>query len=272
MNPFSTAFHKAVQFGYLAAIHLPDSKEPVPETVLQQLDEAERAHALTLSGYRQVDWVGGRLALRGALGRMDRPHPPLLVDRWGAPVLPEQVVGSISHKRTLAVGMVARSRHGTVGIDLEDLSPARERIAPRVLLPQELQAIERLPEHRRWTGIVLRFSMKEAIYKALHPYVHRYVDFKEALVVPDIDCTANVELRLEGSEGPFRVEARYQWLPGRVLTMVRIREPRPPRARRRRKKKKAEGGQRQGQPQERGPVANGADAGGDVGRGEPVDG
>lgn len=268
MNPFSTAFHKAVHFGHLAAIHLPDSKEPVPEQVLERLDPAEREHALTLGGYRQVDWVGGRLALRAALERMDRPCPPLLVDSWGAPTVHETVAASISHKRTLAVGIVARSKHGSVGIDLEDLAPSRERIAPRVLLPEELAAVEALPPERRWTAIVLRFSMKEAIYKALHPYVRRYVDFKEALVTPDVDCTAQVELRLAEGEGPFRVEARYVWLPGRVLTLVRIREPRAPRPRRRKKRKKGpRQGQEAGQPQPRDPVANDGAPSGDGGGG-----
>lgn len=270
MTPFSAAFQRAVHFGYLAAVHLPDSKEPVPEAVLAQLDDAEREHALTLSGYRQVDWVGGRLALRGALGAMDRQTPPLLVNNWGAPVLPDNLAGSISHKRTLAVGLIARSRHGSVGIDLEDLSPPRERIAPRVLLPEELAAVEALPPERRWTAIVLRFSMKEAIYKALHPFVHRYVDFKEALVTPDVDCTADVQLRLAKGEGPFRVEARYTWLPGRVLTQVRIREPRPSRPRRRKKRKHSEHRQAESPTQQGGPVANSTAPGSNVGGDEAV--
>ncbi len=229
MIPYSAAFSKAVHFGHLAAIHIPDSKEPVPEDVLNRLDESERQHARSLNGYRQVDWVGGRLAMRGALDDMDRRTPPILADDWGAPVLPRGLSGSLSHKRTLAVALVARSRHGRLGLDLEDLAPARMGIAERVLLPEELDAVMALPEHRRWTALVLRFSMKEAVYKALHPYVHRYVGFDEALVRPDVDCTAAVELRLREDEGSFRVEARYAWLPGRIITMVRIRPPRRPR-------------------------------------------
>lgn len=239
MNPFTPAFAKAVHFGHLAAVHLPDSKEPVPEDVLSRLDDLEREHARSLNGYRQVDWVGGRLALRGALNAMDRRTPPLLVNGHGAPMLPQGLSGSVSHKRTLAVGLVARSRFGRLGVDLEDLAPERMGIAERVLLPEELAAIQALPEHRRWTGLVLRFSMKEAIYKALHPYVERYVGFHEALVRPDIDCTAQVELRLEQGEGPFRVEARYLWLAGRILTMVRIRPPRRDRKKSKQRKHRA---------------------------------
>ena len=72
-------------------------------------------------------------------------------------------------------------------------------------------------------GVLLRFSIKEAIYKAVYPYVRRYVDFSEAHVTPDPDGQAEVTLRLSQGEGPFRVEARYYWLDGRVLSTVRIR-------------------------------------------------
>ena len=265
MIPFSAAFSRAVHFGHLAAVHLPDSKEPVPEDVLSRLDDLEREHALGLNGYRQVDWVGGRLALREALVAMDRRAPPLLVDEWGAPTLPQGLSASVSHKRTLAVALLARSRFGRLGVDLEDLGPERMGIAERVLLPEEHEAVMALPEHRRWTGLVLRFSMKEAIYKALHPYVHRYVGFDEALVRPDIDCTAQVELRLKQGEGPFRIEARYLWLGGRILTMVRARPPRRPR-----RGKKPRQGQQHAEPQERRAVAEQPRPAGDEPVGVPL--
>ncbi len=238
MNPYSTAFTQAVHLGHLVAVHLPDSKEPVPEDVLERLPPAEREHALSLGGYRQVDWVGGRLALRQALGEMDQSPAHLLVDSHGAPVMPLGVAGSVSHKRTMAVALAARQNHGSLGVDLEDLKPARPRIAERVLLPEELERLQGLPEDRLWTSIALRFSFKEAIYKALHPFVHRYVDFQEALVEPDLDLTARVELRLRNKEGPFDIEARYLWLDGRVLTMVRITDPSAERPRLRRRRRR----------------------------------
>ena len=244
MNPFSTAFIQAVHFGHLVAVHLPDSKEPVPDSVLDRLTPPEREHALSLGGYRQVDWVGGRLAMREALSKLDRRSPGLLVDGHGAPVLPAGVAGSVSHKRTLAVALAARHVHGRLGVDVEDLAPARPRIAERVLLPEELEEVRALPEDRQWTSIALRFSFKEAIYKALHPFVKRYVDFQEAVVQPDLDLTAEVELRLRDGEGPFQIEARYLWLDGRVVTMVRIADPKARKPRSRRRRRRGSGGSR----------------------------
>jgi phosphopantetheine--protein transferase-like protein len=119
--------------------------------------------------------------------------------------------------------MVARSADGTLGVDLEDYLPERSSIAARVLTEAERTTVAQLPAAQRWIGILVRFSIKEAIYKALDPYVQRYVGFEEAEVHPDLQGLAAVELRLQEREGPYRVDARYCWLRGKILTSVRIR-------------------------------------------------
>ena len=214
----------------VTAVHIPDSPEPVPEDVLTRLPPVEAAHARTLRGYRQVQFVGGRLALRQACEQLSVRPAPLLPDDRGAPRVPPGLVGSVSHKSTLALAMAARATGGTLGVDVEDYGPPRLGIAKRILLPEELDAIEGLDSERRWFAVLLRFSIKESIYKALDPYVRRYVGFHEALVTPDLQGAARVELRLEQGEGPFEVDARYEWLHGRVITSARIRRLRAPRA------------------------------------------
>jgi enterobactin synthetase component D len=221
--PFEVAFHHASAHGVITAIHIPDAPDPVPETVLGTLPPAEADYARTLRAYRQVSFVGGRIALRHACLQLGHQVPPILPDARGRPRIPAGLTGSISHKRDLAVGMASLSAHGTVGVDLEDYAPARPGIAAQVLCPPELAAIAELPENRRWIALLVRFSIKESIYKALDPYVQRYVGFHEAMVDPDLQGAARVELQLAHGEGPFRVEARYEWLYGRLLTSVRIR-------------------------------------------------
>jgi enterobactin synthetase component D len=225
--PFTVAFHHATPHGVVTAVHIPDSPEPVPEAVVATLPEAERAHALTLRGYRQVQFVGGRIALRQACDQLAVRPGPLLPDDRGAPRLPNGIVGSISHKSTLALAMAARASQGSLGVDLEDYGPPRPGIARRILTEAELAAVEVLPEDRRWIAVLLRFSIKEAIYKALDPFVRRYIGFLEARVTPDLHGHAEVVLDLAGHEGPFDVEARYEWLRGRILTSVRVRQARP---------------------------------------------
>jgi len=221
---YTVAFHHATPHGVLSAIHLPDAPEPVPESVVARLHVEEAEFARTLRGYRQVQFVGGRLAIRSALQQLGLASTPILPNERGAPVLPKGLSGSITHKRDLALAMVARDALGTLGVDLEDYAPPRPSIAERVLVAEEIEALQRLAEERRWIALLLRFSIKEAVYKALDPYVHRYVGFHEVMVRPDLHGWAEVTLRLEKGEGPFEAEARYEWLFGRIVTSVRIRE------------------------------------------------
>jgi enterobactin synthetase component D len=221
--PFEVAFHHATAHGVITAVHIPDSPDPVPDGVLASLPAAEAAHARSLRAYRQVSFVGGRLALRHACQQLGHQVPAILPDERGRAVVPATLSGSISHKRDLAIGMASHAAHGMVGVDLEDYAPARPGIASQVLSEAERAAIAELPEHRRWIALLVRFSIKESVYKALDPYVHRYVGFLEAEVEPDLQGSARVELKLAKGEGPFHVEARYEWLHGRLLTSVRIR-------------------------------------------------
>lgn len=161
--------------------------------------------------------------MRGAAAQLGHQLNAILPNEGGGPVLPNALSGSISHKRDLAIGLVSQSSFGTLGVDLEDYTPARLSIAEHVLVPEEIQMIADLPENRRWIALLVRFSIKESIYKALHPHVNRYVGFHEAIVEPDIQGCAGVVLKLSRKEGPFHVEARYEWLHGRLLTSARIR-------------------------------------------------
>ncbi len=223
LNLYQVAYHHATPHGVVSAVHIPDSREPVPDDILATLPPEEAAHASTLRGYRQVQYVGGRIALRQACGQVGVRPGILRATERGAPILPEGFVGSISHKRDLAVGMVARDGLGTLGVDLEDYAPSRLRIIDHVLTEAECAELAPLPEDRRWIALLMRFSIKESIYKALDPYVGRYVGFHEAEVRPDLHGDAEVTLNLKNDEGPFEVRARYEWLWGRLLTSVRIR-------------------------------------------------
>jgi len=167
--------------------------------------------------------VGGRIALRAAAAQLGQHPPPLLCNERGAPILPSGLVGSVSHKRTLAIGMVAPPSAGSLGVDIVDYGPPRPAVAKKVLQPQEFDSLASLPPDRRWIGTLLRFSIKESVYKALDPYVGRYVGFQEANVALDLEGGATVRLDLTQGEGPFSVDARYEWLHGRILTSVRIK-------------------------------------------------
>ena len=83
-SPFSVAFIRTVAFGTLAGVHLPQAPQApqapqrtdapnapeangVPDEIMARLHPLELAFAQTLRGFRQIDWVGGRLAWAAAL-------------------------------------------------------------------------------------------------------------------------------------------------------------------------------------------------------------
>lgn len=223
MASYTLAFQHATAHGVVAAFHIPTVADPVPDEVLARLHPDEAAFARDLRAFRQIQFVGGRLALREAARHVAGRLPAVLPDARGAPRLPEGIVGSVSHKNDVALAMVSRDRGAQVGVDVEDYAPERPQIERSVLTEAESAELEGLPADRRWIAVLLRFSIKESVYKAVDPYVHRYVGFHEAEVRPDLHGRAHVTLRLAGGEGPFEVDARYHWLHGRILTSVAIR-------------------------------------------------
>jgi 4'-phosphopantetheinyl transferase EntD len=173
---------------------------------LAGLAPAEQDRAAQLGPVRRREFIAGRTALHLALAG----DTPILSDDRGAPILPPGWVGSVSHKRALAAALVAPAGAGRLGVDLEVAAAPRGDIARRVLTARE-QA--ELTDGGR--GVTLRFSIKEAIYKAIDPYVRRYVGFTE------------VELALAGDAVtvttalPFAIEATWREHAGHWLATAR---------------------------------------------------
>ena len=129
----------------------------------------------------------GRMALRAALGN----EQPCLKDQHGRPTLPPSHMGSISHKGNLGVALIAPSSPRTsIGVDIELRGTDRRSIAPKVLTDREIRSLGQLKGVPVEEEVLLRFSLKEAIYKAVHPLINQYVSFQEAEVTPADDGTA----------------------------------------------------------------------------------
>jgi 4'-phosphopantetheinyl transferase EntD len=221
---FERRFVLELPFGVCVGVSLPDGRFELPG----ELHPEEAAFARTLPEARRAGWVGGRVALRAALAAADLAAPaPILASPRGAPLLPPGAIGSVSHKRAIAVALAARepSPRATIGIDVEELRPLRVDVAGRVLTPEERAA---LPADgvARDAAVLLAFSAKEAIYKALDPWVQRFVAFHEASVGRASDGAVTGRLALDGGEGPFGVElheARPAGEAGLVLVAARVR-------------------------------------------------
>jgi enterobactin synthetase component D len=218
---FALRFVRELAFGTSAAVELPEGDEfAIP------LGLEEALYAATLPAPRRATWVGGRVALHAALEALGASSPgAILATPRGAPLLPAGFTGSVSHKPTLAVALVGRvdaAAPATVGIDLELPRPLRHDIAPRVLTADEQGELVSLPAEAREREVLRRFAIKEAIYKALDPWVQRFVSFQEA-VVRSAPGGLEAELRLSRGEGPFAVELTDAGDAAVILVAARIR-------------------------------------------------
>jgi enterobactin synthetase component D len=176
------------------------------DAALAELPPAEQHRVRELAGARRRDYVAGRTALHLALATAE----PILSNERGAPILPSGWVGSVSHKGALAAALVSPAGRGHIGVDLERAGPPRQDIARRILTAREQAA---LPD--RAAAVMLRFAIKEAIYKAVDPYVQRYVGFTEV----ELDITGDAVVVV--SALPLAIEAAYCRHAGHWLATAR---------------------------------------------------
>jgi phosphopantetheine--protein transferase-like protein len=113
---------------------------------------------------------------------------------------------------------VAPRAHGLqhVGLDLERRPTgnelARPSIARKILTAREFATLDQCRDElaaREHT--LVHFAIKEAVYKAIDPFVERYVRFTEVELALRTDGEAEVTLHLpELHDGELRVQAHWQ--------------------------------------------------------------
>lgn len=86
--------------------------------------------------------------------------------------------------------MVLKNYDGHVGIDIESIKPISPRLSSKILTSKEIITLGTHMSLNEDT--LLRFSLKESIYKSIHPYLNRHVPFKEVEVYPNPDGTCKI--------------------------------------------------------------------------------
>jgi len=219
-------FQRALPAGVCVAVSLPERDDFAPPAAVHP-DEAAFVHGSPAA--RRATFLGGRVALRAAMAALGAapadPAPPILSTPRGAPAMPPGFVGSVSHKREVAIAIAARAEptpRATVGIDVEIARPLRTDIAPRVLTPAERADLAGLDGAARDAAVLLRFAAKEAIYKALDPWVQRLVSFQEAEIDAAPDGALRARLALTRGEGPFAAALHEVRAEGLVIVVATI--------------------------------------------------
>lgn len=207
---------------------------PTEQSVLgdAQLHVDELATARHMPAHRRAAYVAGRRAMRAAMQQVAPQYAlqPVLSTVRGAPSLPTGVTGSISHKRVRAIAAAAPANAGAFGIDLEERPDPdhveRPNVSKRILTAHELDAISHLDDlaHRETT--LVYFALKEAVYKAIDPFVQRYVRFTEVELDVLADGSATVRLLLPETLDTFARIDGYWHVSGSSIIAVAHGVPR----------------------------------------------
>ncbi len=127
--------------------------------------------------------------------------------RSGAPVWPAGLIGSLTHDSSMAAVIVARScSFGGVGVDIEPSEPIGDDVVGLVVRDEENRGLRHDP-----VGGKLLFSIKEAVFKAVHPHDGIFLDFK--------DVTVDIESRTAQTRYGRRVHWRAHTWP-RILVVA----------------------------------------------------
>lgn len=147
----------------------------------------ERAAMLRAVEKRRYEYFACRHLARQAFSELGLAPRALLNHDDRSPSWPPEVIGSLSHTAGWC-GVAVALRETSVrslGIDGERIVPMSDGVLERVLTSAERDAPCGPSESR---CAVLRFSAKEAVYKALYPLLRRFIGFHEVEVWPDFSC------------------------------------------------------------------------------------
>jgi phosphopantetheine--protein transferase-like protein len=211
------------------------------------LDEIELANKLTNDAHK-IRFIGGRIALRRSMNAPTSSIGSILRGEGGEPLMPSKdCIGSISHKDHIAVGFskqivstrrdeaelaAAASSNNelnktvmteNIGVDVEVLGENKYRkdrtskFLKRIMTPKEYAltmesslaaSLEELSDYA-----LFHFSMKEAVFKAMFPFVRTHISWKEVELLPSNHDRSSCEVLLQGHRfvGNHGYRIRGQW-------------------------------------------------------------
>jgi 4'-phosphopantetheinyl transferase EntD len=158
-------------------------------------------------------FIGGRIALRYALSKYSSKNnfviPPILNDEYGALIVPKWCKGTISHKDNISLAVATNNNNCYIGVDIEYIhNKSYELIALNILTRNELSILGKLSNMSRENEILLIFSFKESLYKAINNMFEKTIDFKEVDVRILTNGTANIKCILN-SKTKFKINASW---------------------------------------------------------------
>jgi 4'-phosphopantetheinyl transferase EntD len=137
-----------------------------------------------------------RMVARELLPRFGAPACPVPKSASGAPTWPAGIVGSLAHDAEVALAAMARrGDYAGLGIDIEPAQPLDPDVLDIIATPGERRAIADDPLQAR-----VLFTIKEAIYKAVHPLDGVFLEHHDV----EVSLAAGTARIAGGRVVPFR--------------------------------------------------------------------
>ncbi len=179
---------------------------------------------------RHIEYLAGRWCAREAMRARLPHHAEASIDSGESrePMWPRGVVGSITHTQGfVSAAVVDASVLRSVGVDSEEVFTAdrARRLAGYLARPGELESLAACGLDEG-TAAAAVFSVKESVYKCLHPFVREFFGFQAAEVI-ELSRSGLVRVRLtetltrEFREG-FVLEGRVAFTDRHVHTAVAL--------------------------------------------------
>lgn len=174
---------------------------------------------------RKAEYLAVRYAAQRVLKTFGCGETPgISPDR--SPVWPSGWCGSLSHSGECALAVVAPKKSGvTPGIDIEFFAPKTMEKTAHMFTSAEEQYLLANSGIDYATALLITFSIKESLFKALYPEIGRYFDFDAAKVCEidilahriTLELTQNLSHRhITGSQ----IEGYYDISEDKVITVI----------------------------------------------------
>lgn len=133
---------------------------------------------------RQAEYLAGRYAANIALKCLNVKDIDIGTGEHGSPIWPLKVRGSITHTKSIAACIISsHCEQDFVGIDIEHWLSKELYDQLNTSIIDENEKLYLLSSNiNSERALTITFSAKEALYKAIYPYVNSFLDFDTSTV------------------------------------------------------------------------------------------
>ncbi|MFV1982154.1 MAG: 4'-phosphopantetheinyl transferase [Thiohalomonadales bacterium] len=149
---------------------------------------AERLIIMKASLNRKQEFLRGRNCAHQAIKKLNYANQkPILIGKNREPVWPPGLIGSITHCNGYCAAVVAKLNDITgVGIDAELNTNLKKTIISKTQTDSEIIRNSELLSENNICINKLVFSAKESVFKFIHPFIMKYINFKDIEICVDL--------------------------------------------------------------------------------------